>query len=75
MWFFNCPEIVHGEDALDYLEELPGHKAFIVTDARLHQLGFTTRIQKHLQKAGADALWLAAPAGYGRWPFEQQFYA
>ncbi|MCX6050582.1 MAG: iron-containing alcohol dehydrogenase [Chloroflexi bacterium] len=56
MWFFNCPEIVHGEDALGYLEELPGHKAFIVTDPVLHQMGFTARIQKHLQKAKIESL-------------------
>ena len=55
MWFFNCPEIVHGEDALGYLEDLPGHKAFIVTDPLLHQMGFTARIQQHLQKAKIDS--------------------
>jgi len=52
MWFFNSPEIVYGEDALGYLEELPGQKALIVTDPVLHKLGFTGRIQHHLQKAG-----------------------
>ncbi len=52
MWFFNSPEVVYGEDALGYLEELPGQKALIVTDPVLHKLGFTTRIQRHLQKAG-----------------------
>ena len=52
MWFFNSPEIVYGEDALGYLEELPGQKALIVTDPVLHKLGFTDRIQHHLQKAG-----------------------
>ncbi len=56
MWFFNCPEIVHGEDALDYLNELPGRKALIVTDPVLHQMGFSARIQKHLQKANIESM-------------------
>jgi len=56
MWFFNCPEIVHGEDALGYLEELPGQRAFIVTDPILHQMGFTARIQRHLEKAKIESV-------------------
>ncbi|NJN82340.1 MAG: iron-containing alcohol dehydrogenase [Caldilineaceae bacterium] len=56
MWFFNCPYIVHGEDALQYLEELEGRRAFIVTDPTLHKLGFTERIADHLIKAGMETL-------------------
>ncbi len=52
MWFFNSPEIVYGEDALSYLDELPGRRAFIVTDAVLHELGFTDLIAQHLRMAG-----------------------
>jgi alcohol dehydrogenase class IV len=54
MWFFNAPEVVYGEDALSYLEDLPGQRAFIVTDATLHQLGFTERICEHLRRAGIE---------------------
>ncbi|RIK40657.1 MAG: NAD-dependent alcohol dehydrogenase [Chloroflexi bacterium] len=55
MWFFNAPEVVYGEDALSYLDDLPGRRAFIVTDATLHQLGFSARICEHLQRAGIDS--------------------
>lgn len=52
MWFFNSPEIVYGEGALDYLDELIGRRAFIVTDPHLHALGFTERVAEHLRRAG-----------------------
>jgi len=32
MWFFYSPGIIYGEDALDFLENIPGEKCFIVTD-------------------------------------------
>jgi alcohol dehydrogenase class IV len=51
MWFFNSPEIVYGEDALSYLGDLPGGRAFIVTDATLYRLGFTAQIEAHLERA------------------------
>lgn len=52
MWFFSSPQIVFGEDALDYMEELHGERAFIVTDKVLDSLGYTTVIRKHLERAG-----------------------
>ncbi|MCL4860297.1 MAG: iron-containing alcohol dehydrogenase [Caldilineaceae bacterium] len=55
MWFFNAPEVVYGEDALSYLDDLPGRRAVIVTDARLHELGFSARIQHHLERAGIES--------------------
>ncbi|MBM4456431.1 MAG: iron-containing alcohol dehydrogenase [Chloroflexi bacterium] len=54
MWFFKSPEIVFGEAALDYLDELPGRRAFIVTDPTLHALGFTERVAARLRKAGLE---------------------
>ena len=39
MWFFNSPEVIYGEGALGYLDELPGRRAFIVTDPVLDKLG------------------------------------
>ena len=59
MWFFKSPEIVYGEDALSYLDELPGSRAFIVTDPVLHSLGFTERIAYHLRKAGMEVGYFA----------------
>ncbi|MBX2997581.1 MAG: iron-containing alcohol dehydrogenase [Caldilineaceae bacterium] len=52
MWFFSSPEIIFGEDALSYLEEVRGARALIVTDPTLHKLGFTERIGAPLRAAG-----------------------
>ena len=52
MWFFTSPEIAYGEEALSYLADLPGKRAFIVTDAVLHSMGFRARVEEQLQKAG-----------------------
>ncbi len=54
MWFFTSPHIIFGEDALEHLEQLPGKRAFIVTDAVLDGLGFTERIRRHLHAAGME---------------------
>ena len=54
MWFFRSPEIVFGEDALDYLAEIQGHKAFIVTDENIVALGFVEKVQAKLSQAGIE---------------------
>lgn len=59
MWFFKSPEIIYGEDALSYLDELQGSRAFIVTDPVLHGLGFTERIAEHLRRAGMEVGYFA----------------
>jgi len=55
VWFFRSPEIVFGEDALDYLKEIEGHKAFIVTDRNILALGFVQKVQAKLSRAGIEA--------------------
>lgn len=55
MWIFSSPRIVFGEDALNYLEELRGRRAFFVTDANMVRLGFVERVQKHLRAAGLES--------------------
>jgi len=52
MWFFNSPEIIFGPGALDYLEEIQGQRAFIVTDANIVALGFVDLVRERLEKAG-----------------------
>jgi alcohol dehydrogenase class IV len=52
MWYFRSPEVIFGQGALNYLTHLTGHKAFIVTDQTMRQLGFTTRVQDKLKRAG-----------------------
>lgn len=55
MWFFGSPEVVFGEDALDYLEQVQGQRAFIVTDPVINNLGFPARVQARLQAAGIES--------------------
>jgi acetaldehyde dehydrogenase/alcohol dehydrogenase len=51
MWYFDAPEIIYGEGALDELAQVKGERAFIVTDPVLHSLGFTDKIAEKLQEA------------------------
>jgi alcohol dehydrogenase class IV len=55
MWIFASPKIIHGEDALNYLEELQGRRAFFVTDANMVVFGFVARVQTHLAAAGIES--------------------
>ena len=52
MWFFNSPEIVFGEDALSYLGQVEGKRAFLVTDQKLIKLGYAGQVQQILEAAG-----------------------
>lgn len=54
MWFFAAPTVVFGEDSLDYLDELQGDRALIVTDPVLDELGFSRRIGERLERAGME---------------------
>lgn len=55
MWIFASPKIIHGEDALNYLEELQGKRAFFVTDPNMVAFGFVARVQAHLAAAGMES--------------------
>jgi alcohol dehydrogenase class IV len=54
MWFFSSPQIVFGDDALDYIEELRGERAFIVTDRVLAGLGYAEDIRRRFEDAGME---------------------
>jgi len=54
MWYFDAPEIIYGEGALDELARVAGARAFIVTDPVLDSLGFTEKIAEKLREAGMD---------------------
>ena len=54
MWYFDAPEIIYGEGALEELAQMKGSRAFIVTDPVLHNLGFTEKIAGHLRDAGME---------------------
>ena len=52
MWFFSSPQIVFGDDALEYIDELKGERAFIVTDPVLASLGYADDIRRRFEDAG-----------------------
>jgi alcohol dehydrogenase class IV len=54
MWNFISPRIVFGEEALDFLDELEGKRALIVTDTTMVQLGLVDKVKAHLDSAGID---------------------
>ncbi|TRZ93474.1 MAG: iron-containing alcohol dehydrogenase [Dehalococcoidia bacterium] len=48
MWTFSCPLIVYGDGALEYLAQVQGKKAFIVTDKNIVKLGLTKLVTDQL---------------------------
>jgi alcohol dehydrogenase class IV len=54
MWYFNCPKVVFGEDALSRLADLVGQRAFIVTDANMVSLGIVGRVTEILEGSGIE---------------------
>lgn len=48
MWTFSCPLIVYGDSALEYLAQVQGKKAFIVTDKNIVKLGLTKLVTDQL---------------------------
>ena len=72
MWFFNSPEIVYGEGALSYLDDLQGQRAFIVTDPALDRLGYTHLVAEHVRAAGME---VACFAGVEPEPSLETVYA
>jgi alcohol dehydrogenase class IV len=55
MWFFRSPEIVFGEGALDYLAQIQGSKAFIVTDENIIRVGLVDLVRDQLDIAGIES--------------------
>ncbi|HOU24157.1 MAG: Aldehyde-alcohol dehydrogenase [Chloroflexi bacterium ADurb.Bin180] len=54
MWYFNSPLVVFGEDALNELVAIQGHRAFVVTDSTLLKLGHVDRVTARLKEAGLE---------------------
>ena len=50
MWYFFSPNIAYGEDALDFLENIPGKKCFIVTDEVMEELGYLKILTDKLEQ-------------------------
>jgi alcohol dehydrogenase class IV len=55
MWFFRCPEIHFGDDALTHLANLQGQRAHIVTDRGIVELGFVEKVREQLALAGISS--------------------
>src|SRR5450756_1670226 len=51
MWNFSCPLIVYGDNSLDYLAQVKGKKAFIVTDKNILKLGLIKPVTDKLDEA------------------------
>jgi alcohol dehydrogenase class IV len=55
MWELTFPRtVVAGEGALDYLKEVEGKRALIVTDKVIHKLGFFEKVASYLKEAGLE---------------------
>ena len=52
MWFFNSPNIVYGEDALDFIENITGSKCFIISDENVQKLSYLKVLTDKLEKWG-----------------------
>jgi alcohol dehydrogenase class IV len=48
MWTFSCPLIVYGDYALEYIAQIQGKKAFIVTDKNIVKLGLAKLLTDQL---------------------------
>ena len=52
MWYFDCPHVVFGEEALSHLTQLTGRLAVIVTDQNMARLGLIQLVTAQLDTAG-----------------------
>jgi alcohol dehydrogenase class IV len=48
MWWFISPNLIFGEDALEYLKDIECTKVFIVTDSTMQKIGVVDRIISYL---------------------------
>ena len=52
MWYFFSPNIIYGEDSLEFLEKIKGEKCFIVTDKVIEELGYLKILTDKIEKFG-----------------------
>jgi alcohol dehydrogenase class IV len=55
MWRFLTPHIKFGKDSLEYLKDLDGKKALIITDETLKKLGFPNKVESFLREASIES--------------------
>lgn len=49
-WFFSSPLIAFGQSALEFLQDIPGKKVFIVTDPGIIKVGLIDHVTKKLKE-------------------------
>jgi alcohol dehydrogenase class IV len=54
VWYFYSPSIIYGEEALDFLENVPGEKCFIITDKTIRALGLLKILTDKLDSLGKN---------------------
>lgn len=54
MWHFYSPNIIYGEDAINFIEHLKGKRCFIVTDKIIEELSYLKILTDKLNKFGKD---------------------
>ncbi|MFO7795486.1 MAG: iron-containing alcohol dehydrogenase [Promethearchaeati archaeon] len=54
MWYFYSPNIIYGEDAIDFMENIEGEKCFVVTDNIIKDLGYLKIVTDKLEELGKD---------------------
>jgi alcohol dehydrogenase class IV len=52
MWYFYSPNIIYGEEAIDFLENIKGTKCFIITDKIIEDLGYVKILTDKLENFG-----------------------
>ncbi len=55
MWSFSCPFIAYGDNALEYIAQIQGKKAFIVTDKNIVKLGLVKLVTDQMDSV--DIKW------------------
>jgi alcohol dehydrogenase class IV len=54
MWYFYSPNIIYGEDSLDFIQNIKGNKCYIITDKTIEELGYLKILLDKLDKFGKD---------------------
>jgi alcohol dehydrogenase class IV len=54
MWTFSCPFIAYGDNSLEYITQIQGKKAFIVTDKNIVKLGLAKLVTNQLDSVNIE---------------------
>jgi alcohol dehydrogenase class IV len=54
MWYFYSPNIIYGEDSLDFIQNIKGTKCYIVTDKVIEEKGYLKVLTDKLDKYGKE---------------------